>query len=269
MLVLIGFVFDPVEIRVRKTTIDACSMWASQVVWIVYCVLWVVLLDVQAEEVEMVNHALKVRSRGSVEGWKRKQINDMISSLVAIPGQEFFLGRFEVSQAQWEAVMGNNPSASEGDELPVENVSWSDCQCFLQRINGFEETKDANLKFRLPTEEEWEFACRANGIGDYSKMQDGTEITEDTLGQVAWFMHNSGHDTHPVGQKLPNAFGLYDMHGNVWEWTSTSVEMFRISRGGSWNSSAIDCTSSTQSKELEDCRRASLGFRLCADRQAD
>ncbi len=129
--------------------------------------------------------------------------------------------------------------------------------------------KKSGLTFRLPTAEEWEFACRAGATGDYCKLANGTEITKDTLGQVAWFDANSGSETHPVGQKQPNAFGLYDMHGNMWEWTSTAVDELRVDRGGSWCSSAGNCESSFRNGHSPSYRHYDLGFRLCASGKAD
>jgi len=117
--------------------------------------------------------------------------------------QRFYLGKYEVTQAQWEAVMGSNPSYIKGASLPVEQVSWEDCQLFIEKLNG----KGVGT-FRLPTEAEWEYACRA-----------GTrEARYGPVDQVAWHAGNSGGQVHPVGQKRPNPWGLYDMLGNVWEW---------------------------------------------------
>ena len=121
----------------------------------------------------------------------------------------FYLGKYEVTQRQWEAVMGNNPSAYKGPDRPVENVSWNDVQEFVKRLNA----KEGHTRYRLPTEAEWEYAARAGRTTTYSFGND-----EGQLGHYAWYYDNSGYETHPVGQKRPNAWGLYDMHGNVWEW---------------------------------------------------
>ena len=137
--------------------------------------------------------------------------------------------------------------------------------------------KASGLTFRLPTEEEWEYACRAGATGKFCKLADGTEITEDTLGRVAWFGDNSSDQPHPVGQKEPNAFGLYDMHGNVWEWTSSEEgydsPLFGgscIICGGGWHwRSAEHCESSYHERYSSDYRYYDFGFRLCADRRAD
>ena len=150
----------------------------------------------------------------------------------------FWMAKTEVTQAQWQSVMGNNSSDHKGDNLPVENVSWDDCQQFC-RTTGLS----------LPTEAEWEYACWAGSIWMYG----GSGILED----MGWYGNNSHGETRPVGQKQPNAWGLYDMHGNVWEWCADwhgeypsgavtdpwgeSSGRFRVLRGGSCKSSAWDC----------------------------
>jgi formylglycine-generating enzyme required for sulfatase activity len=115
----------------------------------------------------------------------------------------FEIGKYEVTQAQWQAVMGSNPSANKGDNRPVESVSRNDAHDFLVKLNA----KNDGYKYRLPTEAEWEYAARA-----------GTTGAPRSLDDVAWYADNSGDETHPVGQKKPNAWGLYDMFGNVREW---------------------------------------------------
>ena len=117
----------------------------------------------------------------------------------------FYMGRYEITQAQWRAVMRSEPSHFKGDDLPVEKVSWNDAQEFIGKLNA----KNDGYEYRLPTESEWEYACRAGTTGDYIYQ---------SLGLMAWYGNNSGSQTHPVGQKQANEFGLYDMLGNVWEW---------------------------------------------------
>jgi formylglycine-generating enzyme required for sulfatase activity len=116
----------------------------------------------------------------------------------------FEMGIYEVTQAQWESVMGSNPSHFRGANLPVEQVSWNDAQEFLQKLN----TLGDGYQYRLPTEAEWEYAARAGTM----------TLVPGSLDAVAWYSQNSGSQTHPVGQKQPNPWGLYDMIGNVWEW---------------------------------------------------
>jgi formylglycine-generating enzyme required for sulfatase activity len=123
--------------------------------------------------------------------------------------KNFYLGKYEVTQAQWHAVMGDNPSRFKGDTLPVEQVSWEDAQKFIERLNA----QEGGTKYRLPTEVEWEYAARAGTTTAYSFGDNPRP-----LGEYAWFSENFGNTTHPVGQKQPNPWGLYDMHGNVWEW---------------------------------------------------
>src|SRR5262249_46347266 len=121
---------------------------------------------------------------------------------VAVPG--VFIGKYQITQAQWRAVMGNNPSHFKGDPaLPVERVSWNGAKQFCKKLS-----KMTGKAYRLPSEAEWEYACRAGSTGDYAGELDA----------MGWFENNTGDKTHRVGEKRPNAFGLYDMHGNVWEW---------------------------------------------------
>ena len=189
--------------------------------------------------------------------------------MVKTPNGPWF-GKYELTQAQWEAMMGDNPAHFKGADNPVENVSWHDCQCFLEKLNGCEAYTKSGLVFRLPTEEEWEYACRAGATGDYCRLADGTEITEATLGGVAWFDENSDEKTHPVGRKKPNAFGLYDMHGNVQEWTETRRYYDkRLCLGGSWGAQAGHCESSFRVENSSHCSASPIGFRLCASGSGD
>lgn len=180
--------------------------------------------------------------------------------------QGFELGKYEVTQAQWEAVMGQNPSHFKGASLPVGSVSWEDVQRFLERLNE----KDDSFVYRLPTEAEWEYACRAGSSGDYA----------GSLDAMAWYEGNSGKETHPVGQKQPNAWGLYDMHGNVWEWVQDwygesyyggspmtdprgpGTGSDPVMRGGSWHHLAVGCRSAIRGDDAPGDRDVYLGFRL-------
>lgn len=157
----------------------------------------------------------------------------------------FWMGTTEVTQEQWESVMGENPSQFKGDNLPVENVSWEDCQNFC-----------AKAELRLPTEPEWEYACLAGSDGDFA----GTGSPDD----VGWHGGNSGMESHPVGEKDANAWGLKDMHGNVWEWC---MESFRAGRhalhGGSFCNASNRCTSASRIVEVGKQRDCTYGFRVC------
>ena len=139
---------------------------------------------------------------GSPENEENRKSNETQHRVTLTKG--FWMGKFEVTQAQWEAVTGSNPSWFKGADLPVEQVSWDDCQAFVAKLNA----KAPGGGFRLPTEAEWEYACRAGT----------TEAYAGNLDEMAWYGSNSGSTSHPVGQKKPNAWGLYDMHGNVCEW---------------------------------------------------
>ena len=161
---------------------------------------------------------------------------------------EYYIGRCEVTQELWEAVMGSNPSCFIGAQKPVERVSWYECQEFVSRLNSL-----TGRTFRLPTEAEWEYAARGGKKSSHYKYSGSGNI-----GNVAWYKDNSGSSsTHPVGTKSPNELGIYDMSGNVWEWCSDrygdysagaqtnpqgpSSGSFRVLRGGSWYNSARRC----------------------------
>ena len=166
----------------------------------------------------------------------------------------FKMGVHEITQAQYEQVMGVNPSRFKGADNPVENVSWDDAVEFCRRLSDLPAEKAAGNVYRLPTEAEWEYACRAGTTTMYSFGDDDSE-----LGDYAWFLENSDKKPHPVGSKQPNAWGLYGMQGNVAEWCqdwygdypSGSVTdptgpvggSFRVFRGGSWDYNAVSCRS--------------------------
>ena len=156
----------------------------------------------------------------------------------------YSIGKTEVTQDLWQAVMGSNPSKFKGSSLPVETVTWEDCQIFITKLNGL-----TGKKFRLPTEAEWEYAARGG-----NKSRGYKYSGSNTLSNVAWYNDNSADKTHPVATKAPNELGLYDMSGNVWEWccdwygdysssaqynpTGPNSGSYRVFRGGSWNSDA-------------------------------
>ncbi len=146
--------------------------------------------------------------------------------------QPFYLGIHPVTQAQWEAVIGTNPSRFKGvPERPVETVSWSDVEYFLQRLNA---CGDGHT-YTLPTAAQWEYACRAGSTSAYCFGDDETQ-----LGDYAWYKANAGGTTHPVGQKQPNAWGLYDMHGNVWEWCQDISRTYRFNTIGNPLGALVD-----------------------------
>ena len=197
----------------------------------------------------------KMTTKARTAVTSKTPVSALLDSMIPIPGQDYALSKYEVTQALWEAVTGNNPSKFKGANRPVESVSWDDCQAFLEKLNALPEVKELGAPVRLPTLDEWGYADRAGAIGDfrhaglllspapsvysYCKLADGTEITGANLGEVAWFRGNSGGKTHPVGRKKPNAFGLFDMEGNVEEWVSTESELGFGSLGRSWCDSEI------------------------------
>ena len=194
-------------------------------------------------------------------------IPSIIENMVSIPGKSFKMGKYEVTQAQWFAVMGHNPSYFEGDvSHPVEQVSWDDCKEFLKKLNALPEVMSLGLKFRLPTVAEWEHACRAGSTGDYCRLADGSEIREAELDRVAWNSYYSDNTTHPVGQKEPNFFGLYDMHGNVSEWCedlSMAGSSRRTYKGSNFDTgNRIDSRVDFSSSHDPDYRGKGCGFRL-------
>lgn len=231
---------------------------------------YIVTMGRSGIEMKKSDDAIKNRAReNTVAKSSSKDVQTLLASMVRISEKNFLMGRFEVTQAQWASVMGNNPSWFPDADHPVEHVSRDDCQEFLKKLNASPEAKKSGLMFRLPTEEEWEYACRAGAKGDYCRLADGTEITSETLGEVAWFEDNSCDETHPVGQKKPNAFGLYDMQGNVCEWTSTAGGEGLVGRGGRWDDSAWICKSSSRYWVSPAYRIYNFGFRLCASGRAD
>ena len=180
----------------------------------------------------------------------------------------FWMGKHEVTQAQWRSVMGSDPSESRGDELPVEMVSWNDCRQFLGGLNAV-----TGQTFRLPTEEEWEFACRATAQAAWSCGE-----SPSCLGAVAWFSENSGNQPNPVGRKQPNGFGLHDMHGNVYEWcvdqyvetygataSETRDTVTYVRRGGSWAVPPKHCRSAFRGNASSEKRRNDVGLRVVMD----
>jgi formylglycine-generating enzyme required for sulfatase activity len=211
--------------------------------------------------------------------------------------RDYYIGAFEVTQSQYEKVMGKNPSYFQGDKIaerhpqtnrvvkevdssnhPVEQVSWKDAVEFCQKLSELPEEKAAGRVYRLPTEAEWEYACRAGSKSAYSF---GDE--RDSLDDYAWYGENGDGKTHPVGQKKPNAWGLYDMHGNVWEWCSDWYGDYpkgavsdpvgprggsgRVGRGGSWDGEAANCRSADRGGDIPSDRYDSNGFRVALSSQ--
>lgn len=190
----------------------------------------------------------------------------------------FWIGKYPITQEQWECVMRTNPSFRKSPQCPVESVSWNDCKDFLAKFND----RYGNVGFRLPTEAEWEYACRARTQGPFGK---------ETADDAAWYRENSvvqvgsGDDakgelqTHPVGQKKPNRIGIHDMHGNVWEWCADVYSEYpedpatdptgpadgkdRVVRGGAFNNAASFCRAAYRQRRIPEYKQRNLGFRVC------
>ena len=217
------------------------------------------------------------------------ELNKLINNMVYVSGGTFIMGgddssdqmpthsvtlssyyicKYEVTQALWRAVMGSNPSNFKGNNLPVENVSWYDCQTFIKRLNSY-----TGRDFRLPTEAEWEFAARGGNYSRHSKYSGSNNLDD-----VAWYIDNSNKRPHPVGTKQPNELGLYDMSGNVGEWcsdwdgsyssysqtnpTGPNSGSFRVHRGGFWRYNARYCRTPERSSKTPDYCVNYIGLRL-------
>ncbi len=218
-------------------------------------------LGFRLASVSAAQAAAAEREAAAAEAARQEALSSLPTDMVPVPGKDYGICKYEVTQALWEAVMGGNPSRFEGADLPVEQVSWDDCQEFIEKLNALPEVKASGVVYRLPTANEWDYACLAGGTGKYGLLADGTEGTLDEMG---WYEDNSGGETHPVGQKKANAFGLYDMHGNVWEWTSTADGGDRVNCGGSWNDGTGSCEADYRNRSLSDSRNYNLGFRLAS-----
>ncbi len=184
--------------------------------------------------------------------------------------KSFSIGKYEVTQGQWKAIMRTNPSDfKKGDNYPVEQVSWDDCQEFIRKLNQL-----TGKRYRLPTEAEWEYAARGGKDGPGNDRYGNIDA-------IAWYSRNSGNSTHPVGAKQPNAYGLYDMLGNVYEWcqdwyasytssaktnpTGPSSGSSRVFRGGGWYFNAGHVRAANRNSLPPGNRSYNLGFRLALD----
>ncbi|PIE69911.1 MAG: hypothetical protein CSA22_10510 [Deltaproteobacteria bacterium] len=213
---------------------------------------------------------------GSPENEERRESVEGPQHQVCLDG--FWLGKYEVTQAQWQAVMGSNPSSFKGDDLPVEMVSWKGCQKFLKKLSAGSE--DGSL-YRLPTEAEWEYACRA---GTTTPFSFGETISTDQAnynGNVAYGSGKKGdyrEKTTQVGTFPPNAWGVFDMHGNVWEWCQDvfgkysaysernpkgkRFGKYRVLRGGSWRYYPQYCRSADRGRGDASGQGPGIGFRV-------
>ena len=218
---------------------------------------------------------------GSSTREKRRKLWESPVHRVTIK-KPFYLGRYPVTQEQWQKVMGNNPSYFKGAKHPVENVSWNESQIFFRKLNALEKADESNCIYRLPAEAEWEYAARAGTTTGYFFGNDESKLTE-----YAWFLENSGLETHAVGLKKPNPRGLYDIYGNVGEWVQDEYHIsykgaptdgrawenhfisvstpVRIRRGGGWNGNAGCCRSAERLFAPQDKKLNSLGFRVARE----
>jgi formylglycine-generating enzyme required for sulfatase activity len=202
----------------------------------------------------------------------------------------YWLGKFEVTQAQYEAVMGTNPSVFKGADLPVECVCWSEATNFCAKLTEIEKAAGRlpeGYEYTLPTEAQWEYACRA---GTTTALNNGKNLSDSykcpEMDEVGWYWYNAGIEsyyqgltcTHPTGQKQSNVWGLYDMHGNVEEWcldcygdyptsavsdpTGVDTGYYRVSRGGSWGNYAWNCRSADRNCHAPDVQYNQVGFRV-------
>jgi formylglycine-generating enzyme required for sulfatase activity len=215
---------------------------------------------------------------GSPESEQGRKDNELQHEVTL--SKDFYLGMTEVTQAQYQKVMGDNPSYFQGDKIqgdssnhPVEKVRWEDAVEFCKRLSALPEEKKAGRVYRLPTEAEWEYACRAGGKTAFSFGDEPKSLDE-----FGWFASNSDNQTHAVGERKPNAWGLCDMHGNVWEWCSDwygeypkdavsdpagpTEGLHRVHRGGSWFNLAAICRSAIRYRNIPSIRTGNYGFRI-------
>lgn len=215
--------------------------------------------DISGAKIQMVVVPGGTFTMGSPDSDAERDKDEGPQSDVTV--KSFELEKTEVTQAQFQAVMGRNPSSFKGADLPVDSVSWPDAEEFCRKLS-----KATGREYRLPTEAEWEYAARSGTKGSYPGQ----------LERLAWYDANAGNHTHPVGQREPNQFGLYDMNGNVWEWCQSKYAPYpyraddgredlqgndtRVMRGGSWRSPAKGCRSSYRRRVPPEDR--TIGFRV-------
>ena len=184
---------------------------------------------------------------------------------------DFYIGKYEVTQAEWQAVMGSNPSKFTGNRRPVDSVSWEDAQAFIAKLNRM-----TGRRYRLPSEAEWEYAARSGGKAEEWA---GTSV-ESQLVDYAWYSDNSGEKSHVVGTKRPNGLGIYDMSGNLWEWVQDlysdvwykesprdnpqgpQTGNARVVRGGSWDINSVSVRAASRDWSNPAGRDSGTGFRV-------
>jgi formylglycine-generating enzyme required for sulfatase activity len=229
--------------------------------WPQFSLRWLILLVA----------VLGVAQYGGVRWWRAAEAREIFDKSPAHKvtlSAPYYIGEREVTQEQYQQVTGTNPSNFKGRDLPVEQVSWDDTQVFSKKVS-----EKVGAAVRLPSEAEWEYACRA---GTRTRFCSGN--SEAQLGSVAWYRANSGGKTHPVGEKAPNAWGVHDMHGNVWEWCSDLFELYkvgavedpqgstegfgRVVRGGSLLDFVWGCHSANRGMSFPQGRYRDVGIRI-------
>ena len=223
---------------------------------------------------------------GSPESEEKRYRNETQHEVTI--SQNFYMGATEVTQAQWQKLMGDKPSFFKGDELPVEKIRWDEAVDFCKRLSEMPEEKKVGRKYRLPTESEWEYACRA---GTTTPFHFGSQLNgsqANCIGTLPYGTEAEGPSlkkTTPVGKYPANAWGLYDMHGNVWEWCSDwavkypsgaaadpngpATVLRRVGRGGSWRNGAVGCRSADRIRYVPSDRNNYLGFRVALSSKED
>ena len=216
----------------------------------------------------MVYIEFSINRKGSSFAYPETSDDQSPIHVVELDG--FWMGKFVVTQAQYRAIIGTNPSHIKGDDHPVERVSWYNAMEFCEKLS-----EKTGKTFILPSEALWEYACRAGSITLYSFGDDAGLLSE-----YAWYSHNSNNKTHPVARKKPNAWGLYDMRGNVWEWcldwhdsgdgkkspwhnfVGIRADNLRVVQGGGWDSNQKSCRSANRSRRHALDTNPNLGFRI-------
>jgi formylglycine-generating enzyme required for sulfatase activity len=217
---------------------------------------------------ELISNMIFVEGGTFMMGRKTKWYEDSDEEEHQVTLSSFSINKYEVTQEEWEAVMGNNPSNFIGAKLPVEQVSWDDCQIFISKLNEL-----TGMSFRLPSEAEWEYSARGG-----NKNSGCVYAGSNDLNEVAWFNRNSEGKSHEIGLKLPNELGLFDMCGNIREWCQDwygnysvlknknpqgpSSGNLKVFRGGSWDSSKYYCLLSSRDRSSPNYRNPKLGLRL-------
>ena len=196
---------------------------------------------------------------------KRDTIASILKGMIKVPGRDYWLSETELTQGQWEAVMGNNPSKHRGENLPADSISRDDCERFIEKLNETPEVKASEWEFGLPTLDEWGYALKSGGTGNDCWIEQG--VVGNIL-DMAWTAENSSNQTHEVATKKPNAFGLYDMFGNVWEWMNCEDKTVGCRHGCSFSDPMSECKLKTGFHTRRSLRSNNFGMRLAAHHRA-